>query len=71
MSEFLTKDEIVELTGKKLVTKQIAWLTKKGWIFEINATGRPIISREYTRAKLGVVSTVQPVGNQPNFAALL
>lgn len=72
MTEFLTKDEIEELTGRKLLSLQIAWLEKKGWIFETNAAGRPIISREYTRAKLGGHPVAQPApGKQPNFAALL
>lgn len=71
MSEFLNKDEIIELTGKKRPAFQIAWLAKKGWIFETNAAGRPVVSREYVRAKLGGVSAAPPAGSQPNFAALL
>jgi len=72
MNEFLTQDEITELTGKKRAAFQIAWLAKKGWIFETNAAGRPIISREYVRRKLGGGQPEQPPASvQPNFAALL
>lgn len=72
MTEFLTKEEVIELTGMKRQASQITWLSKKGWIFEVNAAGRPIISREYVRAKLGGGSaSAQPkVGGQPNFDAL-
>lgn len=72
MSEFLTQDEIAELTGKKRAAAQIAWLHKNGWIFIINAANRPIIGRQYARGKLGG-TTYQPqfIGGQPNFAALM
>ena len=72
MSEFLSKEEIIELTGKKRTAFQIAWLAKKGWIFETNAAGRPIIGREYARRKLGGGQPAPvPAIVQPNFAALL
>jgi len=70
MSEFLSTEEIAELTGKKRPTAQIAWLASKGWIYETNAAGRPIISRDHVRAKLGGYQPQQAVGGLPNFAAL-
>lgn len=71
MSEFLSRDEIIELTGKKRPSDQIAWLAKTGWIYETNAAGRPVIGRDYARTKLGGGRTInQPVGGLPNFSAL-
>jgi hypothetical protein len=70
MTEFLSTDEIIELTGKKRPSNQIKWLSNKGWIFETSATGRPVICREYVRFKLGASSQKPMVGKQPNFGAL-
>lgn len=70
MNEFLTKEEIIELTGKKRPGDQIAWLTKNGWCCVINAAGRPVVSRNHARFKLGGAVLDNPVGSLPNFGAL-
>ena len=71
MTDFLSQDEISELTGKKRPAVQIAWLSQKGWIFETNAAGRPIIHRDYARFRMGgSEQSQQPLKKQPNFAAL-
>jgi hypothetical protein len=71
MTDFLTQDEISELTGKKRPAVQIAWLSEKGWVFETNAAGRPIIHRDSARYRMGgATQTPQPIGKQPNFSAL-
>ena len=71
MQEFLTQEEVIELTGRKRIGAQLDWLTKIGWIFQTNAAGRPIISREYARAKLGGNKPEPVVKAGPNFAALM
>jgi len=50
---FLTRAEIEELTGYKRGKDQCAWLTDHGWVFEIDAHGRPKISVEYCRIRMG------------------
>jgi len=73
-SEILSSEEVEELTGRKLHRKQIEWLRKRGWIYETNAAGRPIVGRHYLRAKLGgnthAASDMRVKGKAPNFAAL-
>ena len=73
-SEILTADEVSDITGRKTFGKQIEWLRHRGWIFEINAAGRPIVGRYYLRAKLGgntpTASDMRVKGKAPNFAAL-
>lgn len=44
-TEFLTADELVEVTGYKHVASQREWLDKNGWAYVVNAAGRPIVGR--------------------------
>ncbi len=53
MSLFLTSDEICELTGRKLRSAQLRWLMDRGWIFETNAAGKPLVLRSYVDRRLG------------------
>ncbi len=52
MSEFLTDDEVVALTGRKLASHQIQWLEEHHWKFERTAAQRPVVGRLYARLKL-------------------
>lgn len=46
MSElFLDAAELVQLTGRKPKSLQIAWLRKEGLAFRVNATGHPVVLR--------------------------
>lgn len=71
-SMFLSADEIAALTGRRRVHLQREWLTMRGWLFEENAVGRPVILRSYAETRLSGIKTRQtePVTQQPNFAAL-
>lgn len=40
-TEFLTADELAEVTGYKHVASQREWLDKNGWPYVVNASGRP------------------------------
>jgi hypothetical protein len=42
---FLTKDELRQLTGSPLRTRQIKWLANAGWKFTINYQRQPIVAR--------------------------
>lgn len=42
---FLEADAIVELTGRKLKSKQIEALRVMGLPFFVNATGHPVVAR--------------------------
>lgn len=66
---FLTSDEVGTLTGFKLHTRQVEWLRKKGWRFEISGNRRPIIARKYAEKMLGC-GVPEPTTYMPNFAAL-
>ena len=75
-SLFLSKDEIAELTGYKLPAHQRRWLQDRGWVFERNATNRPIVGRAYALSRLGGATHTAPTSSpssstpRPNFGAL-
>ena len=68
---FLLPEEVVELTGFKLTSRQVEWLRAKGWRFELNANRRPIVARRYAEKMLGCGGTDdQPAYSRPNFNSL-
>lgn len=44
MGMFLTPDELAELTGRKIKSKQIEALRRMGLPFHVNACGKPVVS---------------------------
>ncbi|WP_185268925.1 DUF4224 domain-containing protein [Halopseudomonas xiamenensis] len=65
-SEFLEEPELVVMTGSKTPKKQIEWLASRGWVFEVNASNRPVVGRIYTRLKLsGVNPTSDTASAEP------
>ena len=51
-TEFLTAEELAEVTGYKHVASQREWLDKNGWPYVVNASGRPIVGRWAARMRL-------------------
>ncbi|WCF27442.1 DUF4224 domain-containing protein [Xylella fastidiosa] len=74
-SEFLTANEVCELTGYKICAGQRKWLDSEGWCYVTNASGRPIVGCWYARLCVAGESLhmagagIRPV-KLPNFAAL-
>lgn len=68
---FLLPEEVAELTGFRLTSRQVGWLRAKGWRFELNANRRPIVARRYAEKMLGCGSSDEhPSLGRPNFTAL-
>ena len=68
----LSPDELIEITGFKVITKQIYWLRAKGWRFEVNGNNRPVVARKYAEKMLGCGGVIEePTASKPNFRALL
>lgn len=59
VSEFLTEDEMRAMIGATWPRKQIQWLERHQWPFEVNAAGRPIVGRVYARLRLAGVKPDQ------------
>lgn len=43
MGMFLTADDLVELTGRRIKSKQIEALRRMGLPFHVNAVGKPVV----------------------------
>jgi len=67
---FLTTDQIADLTGYQRHADQRKWLTARGWVFEVAATGRPIVSAAYAEQRLGGTEPKKKPAWQPNLAAI-
>lgn len=65
--QYLSKSELVDLTGYKWIKMQIQWLIDHHYAFEI-ARGEPRVLREYVRGKLSEDQKVNKAA--PNFGAL-
>lgn len=44
MGMFLSADNLVELTGRRLKSKQIEALRRMGLPFHVNAVGKPVVA---------------------------
>jgi Domain of unknown function (DUF4224) len=66
---FLSGEEIETLTGFKTPARQCAWLSTKGWRFEINGNRKPVIARKYAEKMLGC-GVSEEASYKPNFEAL-
>ena len=65
-SEFLTSNELAEITGYKHPGSQREWLDANGWQYVLNAARRPIVGRYFARLRL---AGVQPTANGGTAAA--
>ncbi len=71
--EFLTPEELVEITGYKHVAAQREWLKKNSWKFVVSGSGRPIVARLFARMQLtGLMPKLQPVVEDwtPDYSSL-
>jgi ribulose bisphosphate carboxylase small subunit len=71
---FLTVDELKELTGFSYSSKQVEWLLKRGWKFEVNGRKKPKVAKSYFELKMcGRTSEKSPEDSlqlKPNFQVL-
>jgi len=71
MSDLLSENEIVELTGKTKHSAQARELAKLGIRCRPRSNGTLIVAREHRDAVLGLRKTVRHIEQAgPNFAAL-
>jgi len=50
--DLLTEEEMEKLTGRSSYARQIEWLNKNSWHYEIRADKRPIVLRSYLVARM-------------------
>lgn len=63
MSMFLNLEQLVELTGRKLKSKQIDALKRMGVPFRVNAVGRPVVAS----AAIEGTRMPPPVAHEPQW----
>jgi hypothetical protein len=64
----LTSIELKELVGSTHKKKQIYWLAQRGWRFDLDINGRPIVIRSFLEARLGVTNTrADKTDSRPRF----
>lgn len=68
---FLTEEEVVWLTGYKSPSKQIAWLTRQGFVFRIAADGHPRVATAHVLKLMGATSPGGHKKTQPNFVGVV
>ncbi|WP_140921159.1 DUF4224 domain-containing protein [Limnobaculum xujianqingii] len=70
-NEFLTVDEVIELTGFKKQSCQCEALTANGFSYAKDAEGRPKLTWTHVNAVLnGQINTVIYQDERPNFGAI-
>ncbi len=71
---FLTDAELRELTGYAYPCRQIDWLRRYNWKFEVTAQSRPKVARAYFDARMGAPVKAAPDQSssmmRPNFGAI-
>ena len=77
---FLTRSELVELTGFKAAHCQARWLTRNRWRFVLTRHNEPRVARDHFNSRMGCSSGKAPgqadeinqaaMLEQPNFGAL-
>lgn len=70
-TEILSADELAGISGRSYKDDQITWLKSKGWKYDTNAAGKPIVGRLYARMKLAGVElseALSPVSGMPDFS---
>lgn len=71
MSIFLTSIEMTELTGYQTRSKQVSWLSCRGWQYEVSATGKVNVLRRYAEMRMGLpVDGNVPKPTEPDFSSL-
>lgn len=69
MSDTLSPEHVARLTGRTQYAAQRRHLDKHGWIYETDASGRPVIDRQYYNSRMMSENDAdRPI--EPNFAAL-
>lgn len=69
MSLFLSRDELMDLTGRKIRSKVIAWLTENGYKYDVAADGWPKVLHAAVEARLMPSASKRKTKVQPDFTA--
>lgn len=68
----LSIEELRELIGSSRKKSQIEWLGTRGWRFDLDVNGRPIVMKSFVESRLGVTPKAggHANDNRPRFELL-
>lgn len=70
VSLFLDDTELAQLTGRRMKSRQIAWLRREGIPFRVSATGHPVVTRAAIDSRQEQPTpAAKPMGWQPRVIA--
>lgn len=72
---FLSREELVELTGYRAPSAQVGWLERNRWRFVLTHRNEPRVAREHFNERMGCPTAVSLPNTfnplvEPDFAAL-
>ena len=68
---FLNREQIQELTGYKIPSKQKKWLCEEGFIFKVAGDGKPRVLRSEVYDKMSSTGVIRKEKQtEPNFEAI-
>lgn len=59
---FLDDEELSQLTGRRMKSRQILWLREEGIPFRVSATGHPVVTRSTIEGRPSAQETLQDSG---------
>jgi hypothetical protein len=65
---FLTKAQLVELTGYKRPSSICVWLADHGWVFVVGADGYPRVDRRYYDQRM--IDGCAGFSSEPDYGAM-
>jgi len=68
VSDYLTRDELIELTDAKHRRVQEKWLRENGFTFLVSTTGQIKVLRAHRDAKLGLAAPSLQHAEEPDFS---
>lgn len=57
---FLSKEELIQLTGYKQPSKQRSWLDRQGIRYYLTIDSRPVVSKDAFTQKHAQTKTIEP-----------
>ncbi|THG87064.1 DUF4224 domain-containing protein [Pseudomonas sp. A-1] len=55
-SEILSDQELAEITGYSMPSKQREWLDVERWVYHKNRAGHPVVGRVYARMRMAGIA---------------
>lgn len=66
MGMFLTSDDLAQLTGRRIKSKQIEALRRMGLPFHVNACGKPVVPVAAIEGRKEAATPVKPRWEMPD-----